>query len=75
MKQNYSPEKHQTIIGYANLHGISVKSLGSAISLGKRASLLCRNFGYPRFRVQDDRYGAVWAYPPEVLSQVFDEVG
>jgi hypothetical protein len=60
-----------TVVGYASLHKISI-SLKLASSIGRKASLICKQYGYSTGEIPDPRFGRVKTYPFVVLDQVFD---
>ena len=62
---------HFTIIGYATLHNISV-NLKQASSVGKKASILCRQRNFQTGDCPDPRFGRVKTYPSEILDEVFE---
>ena len=62
---------YSTIVGFAQIHGVKIPNTASARRLGKRASKICKQYGYERFQVPDSRWGYVWQYPDVILSEIF----
>lgn len=60
-----------TIVGYASLNHIEV-GLKLASSLGRKASVLCRERGFETEDMPDPRFGRVKTYPYAVLEEVFN---
>lgn len=63
---------YYTIVGYGTLQNIKV-GLQLAAKLGRKASALCKKYGYATEEMPDPRFGKVKTYPLTVLEQVFAE--
>ena len=61
-----------SIAGYASLRGLHV-DVTAANLLGKKASALSREYGYPISTTPDPRFGKVNIYHTDILKTVFDE--
>lgn len=61
-----------TVVGYANLNGISV-GLHLAAKVGRKCSTICKSLGYKIEDIPDPRFGRVNMYPRVVLEEVFSE--
>ena len=61
-----------TVVGYANLNGISV-GLHLAAKVGRKCSTICKSLGYEVESISDPRFGRVNMYPKDVLEDVFTE--
>lgn len=59
-----------TIAGFARLNGFTI-GMKEAASVGRRATQICKEFGYPIETTPDVRWGLVNTYPASVLSQIF----
>lgn len=59
-----------TVAGYCRLQGVSA-STQMCISLGRKASTLCKQRNIPIDEVPDTRWGKVGSYPANVLEEVF----
>lgn len=63
-----------TVKAFARLQGVPMpKSL--AIALGKEATRMCKERGFPTGTVRDEVHGSVNTYPEEILSIVFFHQG
>ena len=62
-----------TIVGYANLKGITV-NLKIASRLGREAARLCKERNLLMDSIPDPRFGVVRLYPQKVVSEVFDNM-
>ena len=60
-----------TVMGYASLNKIKI-GLSLAGQLGKKATTLSNEQGYPVDRIPDPRFGTVGVYDAVILKQVFD---
>lgn len=63
--------EYYTIVGYGSLNNIRV-ILKDAISLGRKASKICKDAGITMGSVPDPRFGKVKTYPVEILEEVFE---
>lgn len=67
----FNPNGHYfSVMGYARLRGI-VMPINVASSLGRKATKLCREYGYEVTKLTDPRFGLVNSYPESVLEEVF----
>jgi len=66
------PGTHYTIAGYWKLmkHPITV---AEASTLGRKASAICKAFGYQKKKVTDEKFGEVGSYPVRVLKMVYED--
>lgn len=62
-----------TAAGYCRLNDIKA-STQMCITIGKRASKLCDERGWPKEEVPDTRWGKVGSYPKVILDEVLNEV-
>ncbi|RDY57562.1 antA/AntB antirepressor family protein [Flagellimonas nanhaiensis] len=69
--KNTSRPDYFTVVGYGNLNDIPV-NIKVASRLGRAASKICREKGYPTDDIPDPRFGRVKTYPRAVLEQVFN---
>lgn len=60
-----------TVAGYANINNYPVNIKMAAI-IGRKASKICKERGYPIDTCPDPRYGVVNVYPTKVLSEVME---
>ncbi len=64
--------EHMSVLAYCNTHGLRLT--GQEIqSIGIRLSSYCKNHGYERKQIPDNRFGTVRAYPVEVMNEWFIE--
>lgn len=63
-----------SVVGYASLNKINI-GMEKAKSLGKKASLLCKQMKAEIDKVSDPRFGEVNSYPRLVLKEVFQQSG
>lgn len=61
---------YYTVAGYGKLHGITV-NLTLAISIGRRATKICKERGLDTDTIPDPRFGLVKTYPSKVLDEAF----
>lgn len=66
-------ENYFTVAGYASLRGLNV-DINKANMLGRRASVLSRNYGYDIGKAKDARYGTVNTYHVDILKEVFKDM-
>ncbi|MGR4895826.1 Bro-N domain-containing protein [Stenotrophomonas sp. LARHCG68] len=64
--------KHFTVMGYANLIGVSV-DIKAASTLGRRCAALSKERGTAITDVPDPRFGRVHAYHESILQEVLQE--
>ena len=60
-----------TVVGYATLHNISV-NLKQATSVGRKASVICKQRNFQTGDCPDPRFGRVKTYPAAVLDEAFE---
>ncbi len=65
-------DKEFTVMGYANLHGVPVNNK-VANHLGRKASKLSREKGYPVGTATHPVFGRVNTYHIDILDRIFDE--
>lgn len=62
---------HFTAIGYANVVGVRLTNQ-TASQVGKIATAICREMGWPIGKAHDTRFGVVGSYPREALAKAFE---
>lgn len=71
-RYNYPGGHKFTVMGFANLNGISI-SAKEAATKGRKASLICKSRNITVERIHDPRFGRVGMYPEDVLVEVFKD--
>lgn len=69
--KNTTRPDYYTAAGFASLHGKSI-GLKEAVSVGKKASFLCRKLDIAIETIPDPRFGIVNMYPSQILQEVFN---
>ena len=65
---------HFTVLGYANVIGLKLTNQ-MASQVGKIATGICREMGWPMGKAHDPRYGVVGSYPREAIAKAFEAAG
>jgi phage anti-repressor protein len=72
LKQIKTAVGHFTVIGYASYKEISI-NLRQAQTIGKKASLICKELGIQTGTTPDQRFGRVKTYPEDILKEAFED--
>ncbi|MBU2645614.1 antA/AntB antirepressor family protein [bacterium] len=72
LEQNSGFIGFMTVRGMANIRNVKLR-LREAITIGKKATKICREVNLETKKVTDQMYGEVNTYPVEVLEEVFDD--
>lgn len=67
----YAPS-YYTVLGFARTRNVNLP-LPFAAKIGRRATTLCKKYGYDVSEVRDPRFGMVNSYPESVLVEAFTQ--
>lgn len=70
---NNKRENNLTVAGYCTLHRVPIESI-SLVEAGKMAMEICHKRNLAISEVTDPKFGIDYAYPIEVLDEVFNRI-